>query len=194
MRNLIILIIAFLSFSAQSQNAFFVDKKGKKTIMRDDAVGFYLIDQRLSYKQVGKTWEKYIKFSELDYAKWNGMYFKVLKIGKSKRDRGIFLKAESKTHKLFTVAITNTSTNSSTGFSRSSMGYRVLIVDAKYNLIEDLEFGSSKSDKVDREKIAPLIHKYFEDCEELIQQLKQTGEDENQIQDFLSTPNYINCQ
>lgn len=187
-------MLFFSAFSVQAQNAFFIDKKGKKTIMRDDAVDFYIIDQRLSYKQVGKTWEKYIKFSDLDYARWGGMYFKVLKIGKSKRDRGMFLHAETKTHKLFTVAITNTTTTASTGFSRSSVGYRVVIVDSKYNLLEELEFTSSRSDKEEREKIGPLIHKYFSDCDILIQNLEQIGEDENQIQDFLSSPTYINCQ
>ncbi|MDR6968435.1 hypothetical protein J2X31_002458 [Flavobacterium arsenatis] len=193
MRYIIFLSILFFSFNVQGQNAYFVDKKGKKTIMRDDAVDFYLIDQRLSYKQVGKTWEKYIKFSDLDYAKWDGLYFKVLKIGKSKRDRGLFLHAETKTHKLFTVAVSQSST-SSTGFTRSTMWYRVLIVDAKYNVIEDMEFKSFKGDKEEREKVGPLIRKYFSDCDTLIQNLNSTGEDEDKIQDFLSSPAYINCQ
>jgi hypothetical protein len=194
MRNLIILFIAFLSFSAQSQNAFFVDKKGKKIIIRDDAVGFIPIDKRVSYKQVGKTWDKFIKFSDLDYLKWDGYIFKNFKIGKDKKEKSLFLVAETKTHKLFTIAITYTSTSSRGTSMGSIMYYEFLITDNNLNLIENLGFTSAKRFTEDREKIGPLVRKYFSDCDQIMQNLAQTGDAEDQIGKFLSAPTYINCQ
>ncbi|WP_432671267.1 hypothetical protein [Flavobacterium sp. SM2513] len=194
MKNVIIVFIVFLSFSAQSQNAFFVDKKGKKTIMRDDAVDFIPFDKRVSYKQVGKTWEKYIKFSDLNYMKWNGYIFKNFKVGKDKKEKSLFLVAETKTHKLFTVAITNTTTSARGTTMGSTTWYEFLITDDKLNVIENLTFTSARRDIEDREKIGPLVRKYFADCDQIIQNLAQTGDAADQIGDFVSAPTYINCQ
>jgi len=192
MRALFILFGLILASSAQGQNAYFVDKKGQKTIMRDDAIEVILIDKRLSYKQVGKTWNKYIQYKDLDYAKWGNYIFKVVRV-KGKTERGFFLHAETKTHKLLSAAVTITSTRGS-GFSSSYMIYEVLVVDSNYKILEDLKFKSIKSDAGDREQIGPLVRRYFSDCEGLIKQLDQTGESESEIKDFLEIPEYINCQ
>lgn len=193
MKSLFILCFFLLALSAQSQNSYFVDTKGTKTIMRDDAIEIILIDKRLSYKQVGKTWEKYIRYKDLDYAVWGDYIFKVVRVGKGKKERGFFLHAESKTHKLLTVAI-NISSSSNRGTVYSYMLYEVMIVDSNYNVIEDMKFTSLKNNTKERENVAPLIKKYFSDCEELLDDLKEGGASERDIEDFLAVPKYINCQ
>ena len=191
----VVCIVCFLLMggSIQAQHSFFVNKDGKKTIMKDEGVDILVIDKRLSYKEVGKTWDKYIRFKDLDYAKWGQYVFKVIRVGKSKKERGFFMQAESKTHKLLTVAVTVTNTRGS-GFSTSYVVYEVIVTDKDYNIIEELSFKSFKSDTDKREMVGPMIRKYFSECEAVMGALEATGTDAKGIQDYLADPEYINCQ
>lgn len=64
-----LLIILLFTFTGTfAQNSYIVDKKGNKSFIRPELTDVLLIDKRISYVNVGKTWEKYIKFEDLDQA------------------------------------------------------------------------------------------------------------------------------
>lgn len=178
-----------MAYATSAQTAFFVDKKGKKTVMRDDAVEVILIDKRISYKQVGKTWEKYIKFDELDHVKWDAYYLKTFRISGKKKDRLLFVNIESPTKKLLSIAVEVSST-SSTGFTSSSTHYEVLVIDNSNMVIDELKFTAGNRYEDERALLAPMIRKHFSDCPNVMSKITSTESAMEQI----NSPEYFTCQ
>ena len=50
------------------QNSYFVKLDGKKFVMNDASVSFFSSENKIQYLEVGKNWERYVKFKDLDYA------------------------------------------------------------------------------------------------------------------------------
>ncbi|WP_264566049.1 hypothetical protein [Flavobacterium sp. N3904] len=192
MKKLFILI-SFLSISSYAQNSFFIDKKGKKTIMSDQTVEIIVIDERISYAEVDKTWEKYIKFKDLDYAIIGPHLFRSYKLlnmrGKPERERAFFVMVETKERTLLCYTYTVIGKYSSIDH------YNIKVIDSKNNILDYVNCNSTKSDKEERMKIMPMLEKYFSDCPGIMNQFSKDETDEyffNVLEPFTS-PKYTNC-
>lgn len=192
MKALFILFCSFFSFNCVAQDAFFVDKKGNKTVMQEDQVEIILRDKRISYKQIGKTWEKYVRFKDLDYAKWGNYIFKTFNLKGRDKDLSYFLTAETKTHKLLTITVV-IETTSSTGFVTTNTHYVAKIIDNDNNVLEDFKFTPRNRHEDERARMAVAINKYFADCPKLLGTLNLGGQSEQGIFDIMEDPEYINC-
>jgi hypothetical protein len=193
MKKLFILF-SFLSISSYAQNSYFFDKKGKKTIMSDDSVEILVIDERISYADVGKTWEKYIKFKELDYAIIGPHLFKSYKLlnmrGKFESERAFFVMAETSERTLLCYNYTVISKYSSIDY------YNIKVIDNKNNILDYVNCNSTRSDKEERMKIAPMIKKHFSDCSSFMEKFSQYNNNDEYLFDVLvpfNSPQYINC-
>lgn len=181
-----------IGYSSFAQTAFFIDKKGKKTMMRDDSVEIITIDSRISYAEVGKEWEKYIRFKDLDYAIVGPYYLKSFKLiddkGNTKRESVYFIVNETSTKKLLVYYYTLVSKYSSTDF------HFVYVIDNEFNIIDcvkDITRAKQHLDK--RNKVVSMIKSNFSDSTKLINELDKyiNDADKLDILDFLSHPKYI---
>ena len=175
----IIIALFFFSISSFAQNAFFIDKKGKKTIMRDDTVEIIVIDERISYSEVGKEWEKYIRFKDLDYAIVGPYFFKsfilINEKGKTTKENAYFVMTENATKKLLVNTYTVVSKYGSTD-------YHFIYVIDNYNNILDSEIKFTRaSQQLDKRKNAEnMIRKHFSDNTELIERLNASIENDTE--------------
>lgn len=196
MRSFFTVLCYMIVLGASAQNAFFVDKKGNKKIIRDTGIDFIMIDKRVSYREVGKTWEKYITFKDLDYVAQDSVIFKTFRLDDSKNDRGFFIRAESEDKKLISMVITTfTSTGKSGGYETTYC--EIIVVDNANKVLESLKFTSRKADADERQKAAPLVKKYFSDCPELMKRLakyNQSDKENPEIIYFFSNPVDVKCQ
>ena len=191
-----VLFFVFLSMTISSQTNFIVDKKGNKSIIRDDVGEVILFDKRISYTLVGKTWEKYIKFDNLDYASIGPTILKSFKLNKKNKSEVYYIFAEKKDKKLIGVAINVTNTYSKISSSRTF--YHLYVIDNDSNIIEGVDFDSTSTNKEieERAKLAPLVRKYFSDCPQIIESLNQfdfPNEKNTSIIGFFNNPKYISC-
>lgn len=195
MKKLFLFGILFFSFfEGFSQTSFFFDKKGNKTVMRDDSIEIIVTDDRLTYAEPGKTWEKYIKFKDLDYAIVGPYYFKSFKLinskGKPEKESAYFVVTETSTKKLLSYNYTL-----SNGNGNSTDFYFVYIVDNNNNIIDYVKrFCYAKSHLDLRKKAEAMIKKHFSDSPEFMGQFNQflNSKDESMgILDFFSKPKYI---
>lgn len=192
MKRIIILVLVFFCTGLNAQTAFFIDKKGKKTMMRDDSVEIVVVDDRISYAEVGKEWEKYIRFKDLDYAIVGPYYFKSFKLidekGKPKKETAYFVVNETLTKKLLVYYYTLIGKYSSTDF------HFVYVIDNNYNIIDCVnEITRAKQHLDKRKKVVSMIKSNFSDSPGLINELDKyiNDEDKLDILDFLSHPKYI---
>lgn len=194
---LLLLLLLLCSVSTYSQTNFIVDKKGNKTIIRDDNAEIILIDKRISYTLVGKTWEKYIKFEDLDYARIGNTTLKAFKLNNKKKPEIYFVFAEKKDKKLIGLSWTVTSTAYNITLSRTF--YQMHVIDNDDNIIESVGFTSKIKDGEvdDRVKLAPMIRNHFSDCPKLLEILNQyDSPSENNlisITGFFYNPIFIEC-
>lgn len=190
----LLFIFLFLGVVAYSQNSFIVDNKGTKTIVRDDVVNVILIDKRISYSLVGKTWEKYIKFDDLDYANVNGKILKSINLDKSKKSQVYFVLAENNEKTLIARCITATSSSSSGRMTYSSGQYEMYVIDKEENIIESVRFLYSDKKEVEQKaSVYALIKKHFSNCVKLMDFLISV-EVNNEILSIFNNTAYINCK
>ncbi|WP_298117691.1 hypothetical protein [Flavobacterium sp.] len=193
MKNLLFISL-FFTVVAYSQNSFIVDKKGTKTIVRDDVINVILIDKRISYSLVGKTWEKYIKFDDLDYANVNGKLLKSINLNKSKKSQVYFVLGENNEKTLIARCITVTSSSPSGRMSYSSGQYEMYVIDKEENIIESFNFLYSDKKQVElKASVYALIKKHFSDCVKLMDLLDSVKVND-QILSIFNNTEYINCK
>jgi hypothetical protein len=197
MKSVFYMLCLFISAVTWAQTSYIVDKKGVKLYVRDDATEVILIDKRISYVLVGKTWEKYIKFDDLDYALIGSSLLKSFNLNHKKKSKVYFVLGEKQDKQLIGVAVTVTTTSGN--LSSSKTFYERLVIDNDQNVIEELKMddGKSKEDIEMRSKIAPMIKKHFSDCPEVMSKLQKyddTDEKSFSILGFLLETNYINCK
>ena len=193
----LLIILLFVFTSSFAQTSYIVDKKGTKTFVRDERTNIILIDKRISYATIGKSWEKYIKFEDLDYAIIGPNLLKSFHLNQKKKSDVYFVYGEKEDKKLVGVAITVTSTNGN--FSSTKTYYELYVIDNNETVIEEVSAtsGNSKGKIEDRTKIAPLIRKYFSDCPEVMAKLEKydiNDEKNTSILNFFFDTEYINCK
>lgn len=193
-----LLIILFFTFSSSfAQNSYIIDNKGTKTFIRGELTDVLLVDKRISYVNVGKSWEKYIKFKDLDYAAIGTSLLKSFHLNQQKRADVYFVFGQKPDKMLIGVAITSTATSGR--ISSSSTSYELYVVDNNETVIDQVvtRSGGSQEKKEARAKIAPMIRKHFSDCPDLMTKVdKYDNADEasESILSFFSATEYINCK
>jgi len=189
MKKIILLICFFISFLSNAQNSYIVDKKGKKTIVRDDAIDVILIDKRISYKLPGKTWEKYITYKNLDYAMINGKYFKSFKLNRKRK--ALFVIAEKGNKKLAGISVVTTTMRGS--YSNSIQRVYYYIIENDDTILLEMRANDTKSGVTKLKKIPSQIKSHFPNCQELINRLNNASDsDYTGILSLANSP-YINC-
>jgi hypothetical protein len=188
MKKLFILFL-FLSFSSFAQTSYFFDTKGNKTIMRDDTVDIVVRDNRITYALVGKSWEKYITFKDLDYAIIGPHYLKsfILNNLKGKREgkHAYFVIAETKEKKLLSYTVTMV------GDRGSLTHYYIAVVDNNDNILDYVSTHEHKIAEI--EKITPMMNKHFLDCPEVIAEFNKYKETNSGILGLFDSQKYIKC-
>lgn len=194
MKKLFLFFVFFITMGSFAQSTFFVDKKGKKTIMRDDTVDIIVIDERLTYAEDGKDWEKYIKFKDLDYAVIGRMLFKSFKLttpkGKTKKETAYFVMCESDDKKLLCY------TYQVVGKYGSSSYYNIYFVDNNNQILDYIEFNTSNIYIGARAKITPFMKKHFSDCEALMEDFNEFEDNDDKhlnVLGFFDKPYHLNC-
>lgn len=162
--------------------------------MRDDSVEIIVIDSRISYAEVDKEWEKYIRFKDLDYAIVGSHYLKSFELvnqkGKKLARSAYFVIAETATKKLLTFNYTIVGKYSSTNV------YSIIVIDNNNNIIEFLKFSDAGMHRDIREKILPIIKNNFSDCPKLIEGIGNYPDNDEKhlnILQFFDKNEYLNC-
>lgn len=192
MKNILLAFCLLISLLSYSQNSYIVDKKGEKIIISDDALDILEIDNRISYKLPGKTWEKYIKYKSLDYAIINGKFFKAFKLKGVKR-RGFFVIAKKGNIKLVGISILTTTARGS--YSNSILKVHYIIIENDETVLLELSANDtdSKSALANRKKVYNQIKSYFQDCQQLIDELNNLDQPEYKGILYLTQTPIINC-
>jgi hypothetical protein len=195
-KTLLFLLFVFWSPNSFAQTSYIVTKKGDKIIVQDgaDAWDIIVIDKRISYKLPGKTWEKYITFSDLDYAMLGAFKFKSFVI--NKRKKAYFVQAEANGKSLISLAVTTVTTNGN--MSLSSTNYEVYIVDDQGAILAQLDFHSYKNkiSAAERAKMPGMIKAHFPDCAKVIAAIDSANTNDEfnlGILDFLDSPFLMDC-
>jgi len=193
----LLIILLFVFTGSFAQTSYIVDKKGTKTLVRPERTEVILIDKRISYAVIGKSWEKYIKFEDLDYAVIGSSVLKSFHLNQKKKSNVYFVFGEKEDKKLIGAAITVTTTHGSLSSSRTY--YELYVIDANETVVDEVDAssGNSKSKIEDRTKIAPMIRKHFSDCPEVIAKLEKydiADEKNASILNFFFDTEYINCK
>lgn len=192
MRAFLILILCLCGCMSHGQNTVIYDKKGNKKIVQDDAIEIILLDKRVSYKDVGKTWEKYITFKDLDRVETETSVFRSVRLDNRKKDEGFYVLAENADHICLVRAIVVVS--SGRRFSSSMTYYSLFITDKQYHTIESLEFNSLPKNIESASGIVSLIRKYFGNCPGLTERLNAlAGPYESQL-NLITSPVYNDCK
>jgi hypothetical protein len=197
MKKLLIIILLFVFTGSFAQTSYIVDKKGNKTLVRPERTEVILIDKRISYAVIGKSWEKYIKFEDLDHAVIGSSVLKSFHLNQKKKSNVYFVFGEKEDKKLIGAAITVTTTHGSSSSSRTY--YELYVIDTNETVLDeaDASSGNSKSKIEDRTKIAPMIRKHFSDCPEVMAKLEKydiADEKNESILNFFFDTEYINCK
>jgi hypothetical protein len=193
MKTISLIFLLFMSFCSYAQNSYIVDKKGTKTVVRDDATEIILINNRISYVLEGKTWPKYVKFEDLDYASINGLLLKSFKIDGSKNAQVYFVLAESKDKTLIARSITVSSTSSSGKMTYDTDYYTMLVIDNKSNTVQKVDFRFNyKKEEEQTALVSQLIRKHFAECTLVMEYLKTCETNGNTLNMFNNTK-IINC-
>ncbi|HRB72853.1 hypothetical protein [Flavobacterium sp. WV_118_3] len=197
-KKILLLLLLVSTLTSVAQNSYFVDTKKKKTIVRNDAIDILVIDNRISYKLPGKTWEKYITFKDLDYLVHGPYKFKAFTIN-NKRE-GYYIIAEEGSKKLVGISIVREVMSSKgTILTRSVYNY-LYVLENDTTVLYDLLVKDSKN-KRNREKrteIPEQIKSYFPNCTPLlnrIDSLLQNSSDPEflSILELIQNPIYIQC-
>ena len=197
MKKIFFVVFFIYSFVSFSQTSYFVDQKGNKTIMRDDAFDVLLIDKRITYVLPGKSWEKYVKFEDLNYAVVGPSLLKSFKLDKKKKSDVYFVYGEKKDKKLIGIAISISVSHGD--LTTSYTTYELYVIDNDDMILDKVitQSGNSKWKIDERKKIAPMIKNHFSDCSAIMLNiLNSEKEDEKSksVLDFFNDTSYINCK
>ena len=194
MKKILVFVLMFFFFNAFSQTSFFVDEKGKKTIMRDDSLEIIVIDKRIAYAEYGKSWEKYIKFDDIDYAIMGEYYMKSYKLinseGKAKKKSAYFVMVETDSKQLICFSYVAVGKYSSSSF------YNIYIVDDSSNIIESFNISSSNKDIDERKNLKGTIKKHFSECTsfmDIVNAISDTDDKHLNILSLFDSPIYSKC-
>lgn len=194
MKKIILFGLFIFYINGFSQNYFFVDKKGVKTVIKDDSFDLVIIDERIEYVPEGKKWEKYIKFKDIDYGLFGSYYFKSFKLikenGNSKRETAFFVLAETAERKLLANAYTVIGRYSSVDF------YEVYVIDNNNVLLDFAKVNTGGSDKDERAKILPFIKKHFSNCKVILNEFSKYDDTDKKhlnILGFFDNLSYRKC-
>lgn len=195
----LLIILFFVFTNSFAQTSFVIDKKGTKTFVRPELTDVILIDKRISYVTVGKSWEKYLKFEDLDYAVIGSSLLKSFHLNQKKKSNVYFVYAEKEDKKLVGYAVTVTVSSTNSSLSSSKTYYELYVIDNNEMVIDEIAVtsGNSKSKIEDRTKIAPMIRKHFSDCPEVISKLDKYDENDEKsstVLNFIFDTEYINCK
>lgn len=183
-----------MTIISYSQNSYIIDKKGVKLFVRDDTPRVILIDNRISYSLVGKTWEKYIKFDDLDYANINGKVLKAFKLNGAKKAQVYFVIADTSDKMLIARSITTNTQSSSGRTTYSSSSYAMYVVDKNSTVISSAIFQyNDKKGAEQKALVSSLIRSHFSDCKEVIDFLSKI-EEEDEILAMFNNSQFINCK
>lgn len=195
MKKLLLFGIFFIYVNGFSQNYFFVDKKGIKTIIQDTSFDLVIKDERIQYVPEGKKWEKYIKFKDIDYGLFGSYYFKSFKLkkenGNSKRETAFFVLAETAERKLLAYAYTVIGKYSSVDF------YEVYVIDNNNVLLDFAKVNTGGSDTDERAEILPFIKKHFSNCKVLLDEFSKYDDTDKKhlnILGFFDNLSYRKCE
>lgn len=194
MKKIFLLFVFFTTIGSFAQTTYFFDKKGKKTVMRDDTVDIIVVDERLTYAEDGKNWEKYIKFKDLDYAVIGSMLFKSFKLtmpnGKSKKETAYFVMCESENKKLLCY------TYQIVGKYSSMSHYNIYFIDNNNQILDYIEFNTSNIYIGARAKITPFMKKHFSDCTSLMDNFNKFVDNDDKhlnVLGFFDSPSLLKC-
>ena len=189
------ILLSFLSFSTFAQNAFFIDKKGKKVFMSDDSVEIIVRDERISYAEPNKEWEKYIRFKDIDYAIVGDYYFKSFQLinqkGRKEKETAYFVVVETDVKKLLVYKYTIVGKYTSHDY------YSINIVDNNNNILDFVRFNTTGIYKGARGKIVPMIEKHFSDCPLIINEFRNYPDNDEKhfnVLNFFDKPIYKTCK
>ncbi|HSD14173.1 MAG TPA: hypothetical protein VLB74_05965 [Flavobacterium sp.] len=194
MKKILSLLLFLVTCGAFAQTTYFFDKKGKKTVMRDDTVDIIVVDERLTYAEDGKDWEKYIRFKDLDYAVIGPMLFKSFKLttakGKTKKETAYFVITESEEKKLLCYTYTVVGKYTSIDY------YNIYFVDNNNQILDYIEFNTSNIFIGARAKITPFMNKHFSNCETVMNRFNEFEDNDDKhlnILGFFSKPYHLKC-
>jgi|JI7StandDraft_1071085.scaffolds.fasta_scaffold53162_2 hypothetical protein len=194
MKKIFFIFSLFVTIISYSQNSYIIDKKGVKLFVRDDTPRVILIDNRISYSLVGKTWEKYIKFDDLDYANINGKVLKAFKLNGAKKAQVYFVIADTSDKMLIARSITTNTQSSSGRTTYSSSSYAMYVVDKNSTVISSAIFQyNDKKGAEQKALVSSLIRSHFSDCKEVIDFLSKI-EEEDEILAMFNNSQFINCK
>ena len=194
MRKLFFLLFSLFTIISYSQTSFFVDEKGKKTIMRDDSIEFLVRDRRIAYAEYGKSWEKFIKYDDIDYAIMGEYYMKSYKLikpnGKSKKKSAYFVMVETETKQLICYTYTAVSKYSVTSV------YNIYVVEDNGKILDSFEITSADHYADERKNIKSIIKKHFSECTSFMETVDAIDDSDKKHRSILSlfnTPIYSKC-
>lgn len=194
MKKLFILFSLLSTLFSIAQTSFFVDEKGKKTIMRDDSIEFIVRDKRIAYAEYGKSWEKFIKYDDIDYAIMGEYYMKSYKLikpdGKFKKKSAYFVMVETDTKQLICYTYVVIGKYSSVSI------YNIYIVEENGTILDSFEITSADKFSDKRKNIKSSIKKHFSECTsfmETIDAINDTDEKHISILSLFDSPTYSNC-
>ncbi|WP_264531684.1 hypothetical protein [Flavobacterium sp. N502540] len=197
--KLLVLILIFTFSNSFAQNSYIVDKKGNKILTRDEVTDILLVDKRISYVNLGKSWEKYIKFEDLDHAVIGSSLLKSFHLNQKKKADVYFVYGEKNDRKLVGLAyiIETIQGHYVEGFKKTF--YELYLIDNNETVLDQINGTSTNTEgKIAlRGEISPFIKKYFSDCPALMTKLsKYDLHDQNnrEILSFFFDTEYIKCQ
>lgn len=176
MKGKLLFVFLLCSLSAFSQKDMVVKKDGTKIIVKDGSIDPISIDERIAYVLPEKTWEKYVRYRELDYFISGNSLFK----------NGAFVLGESDDKILYSIIHTVV------GKMYGNSYYQYYIYDKKTKKRIDGGSFTARDNRSNKDKIAAafaMIKKHFSDCEELMAQLESKPGYE-----FFQEQKYILCK
>jgi hypothetical protein len=195
MKKIILFGLFFIYINGYSQNYFFVDKKGVKTIIKDDSFDLEIVGERIQYVPDGKNWEKFIKFKDLDYGLFGPYYFKSFKLinakGRNIKETAFFVLAETKERKLLSYTYSVITRLNSIEY------YEIYVVDNNNNILDYVKVNTSGMYANARAKILPFINKHFSDCKTIMDEVsnyEDTDEKHLNILGFFDNQRYRKCE
>lgn len=197
MRKFLIFSTLFYPIFLLSQNSFFVKLNNEKVIMNDESVVFNNHKGYIQYLEDGKNWERYIKYSEMDYAVYNNKYLKSFELislkGKKKSRKGYFVITENEEYLLISSVSTI-----SRAFGERHVEfyefeiYEIVIIDKQNNIKEAFEGDTRKEDTIKSNSIYLSVNKYFPNCQNL-KILENYKDNIENIVSFFYNHDKINC-
>lgn len=195
MKNLL-LSLCLLTLNAFSQPLIQL-KDGSKIIAKEQSIHISPSNKKIYYQSSALEKKQKVKFSIVDFAKFEDYYFKIFTI--NKKTKGFYILAEANDKKL--VAIKYGKVISRGGFESVLDFYELAVLNKENNIVENLTFTGNNSEKSieSRSKVQALIQNHFSGCPKLLEKAKlfesnPSDVNNRMIMTFLDVPVIINCQ